>query len=338
MRGSWPARFAWIAIVILAVAPIYFLATIAAIRSGIFNLRTEKLTNEELKSILVFLASTIAGSITLIGILATAAHNRRTTELQEEAEKNRLQLAEDEDRRIRLESVVKGLELLTDQDFAKRARVAGAISTIVHLGHTPIALSTLESAWLDGAIDPNSATWLIDQVLLDGRPADVSNAATILFQHAHDLTTLVGGGMVTYLPEALQGHWDPKWPPRAKVTFVGTLVRVLLSQAPTRWKYSSQIFRTLIKATEDEDEIARRTAAAVLGALVRTPDNLSPVFGFGPDARPAAISAFERLRSDGVGPNWFHRTPEMIEEIERWHQGVAEWPHSWREDSSASHS
>ncbi|WP_448620896.1 hypothetical protein [Geodermatophilus sp. URMC 65] len=122
---------------------------------------------DETKALWALLASGFTATVTLTGFLITRAHNLRLLAAQEAAESQQAIVQEETERRLVLDTAVKGVSLLGagDGKYAPRAAVAGALATLVHLGHPVIAMRCLAAAWADKAIDTASATGLIDEGL-----------------------------------------------------------------------------------------------------------------------------------------------------------------------------
>jgi len=140
---------AWLILSLFFLLPLYALPVAFAYRSGVFNLQDKSISSDEFKAIWVFIGSGLATGATIIGLLFARSHNQRTSE----------QLA--------LDTAVKGLDLLTvsDGEYAPKAKIAGALATLVHLGHPTIAMRALRVVWAERVVDEGTACWLISQVL-----------------------------------------------------------------------------------------------------------------------------------------------------------------------------
>ena len=170
----------WVLLGVLMTA-LLLLATLVLVRSGIFS--AKKLTDEQTKSLWAFLGVAMGAAVTLLGSLLTEQNNRRTSALTREAgEREQLArekqqaLAQEAEERLITDTVARILELITvDGGYAPRARVAGAIATMMQLRGGTIAVRILGELWKDNAVDSDTAVWLIDRILLqyptDGRCA-----------------------------------------------------------------------------------------------------------------------------------------------------------------------
>jgi hypothetical protein len=161
---------AWWAVLILIALPLYAIAVALVVRSQVFAFGRSSLSTGDVQALWAFIASGVTASLTLVGLLLTRSHNRRTLALQIEAE-----------RRLVLETVVKGLDLVAPTEtYAPSAKIAGALAALVHLDHPVIAMRTLGAAWGDGVVDSASAVWLINEVFERGSKHSQLEAATLL--------------------------------------------------------------------------------------------------------------------------------------------------------------
>jgi hypothetical protein len=173
----------WWAVLVLIALPLYAIAVALVIRSHVFAFGRGPLSSEDVRALWALVASGITASLTFTGLLFTRSHNRRTLALQIEAE-----------RRLVLETVVKGLDLVAPtEEYAPKAKIAGALAALVHLYHPVIAMRTLGAAWGDGVVDSASAVWLINEVLEQGSKQSQLEAATLLDIHSTELCAPVPG-------------------------------------------------------------------------------------------------------------------------------------------------
>jgi len=143
------------------------------------------------KALWAFIASALATSVTLVGLLVGKAQNDRTLAFQHDVEtRNRVAQQAAESRQT-LDTVVDCLELVTASDgtYAPKARIAGSLAALIHLGHPVIAMRTLSAAWTDEKVDPETAVWLIGEVLGSASTLERSKneAARLLLAHADEL-------------------------------------------------------------------------------------------------------------------------------------------------------
>ena len=178
----------WIVLLILFILPIYALVGIALVRSGILSVRRTAVTDEQFKAIWTLIGALVAAAATLVGALFTRENNLRTLAMQDDIE-NRKVIAQKEiegrkleietrkvveqetvDRRLELDTAVKGLELLVvDDHYAPQARIAGGLAILVHLGHPIIALRTLAAAWVEVDISKRYVAYRRSSTFSTGR-------------------------------------------------------------------------------------------------------------------------------------------------------------------------
>ena len=187
--GAWLKKndrlipFAFLAIFV--ILPLLWIGACLTIRSGIYLPwgNTSKNTPDPnlIRMFLIFIGGGLATAVTLIASLLTYDHNR----LERERLRERSQ---EEERRLMLDLAIRNLELMS---ISKQAKVAGALANMVELGHTDMALRTLEPIWRTKQVDAGTATWLIDQVLEEEEkngnkqsPA-IDEAITLLQVHAN---------------------------------------------------------------------------------------------------------------------------------------------------------
>lgn len=163
----------WLVLVAFLLVPLYAVSVAVAIRSDLFDLEKGPIGDKEITAIWAFIASGLATGGTIVGLLLTKSYNDRTLE------------------RTTLDTVVKGLELLVNDDgtYAKKAKIAGSLAALVHLGHPTIAMRTLSIAWGEGAVDNATACWLLSEVFKGGSEQSQLEASELLYRHANDLTT-----------------------------------------------------------------------------------------------------------------------------------------------------
>lgn len=144
LSGGWLS----LAFVCLVVVPLYALVLVVVIRSDLWHVRGRPFNDEQFKALLLFLGAALGTTATVVGFLLTKTSGERSLAQQQ------------------LDSAVQALSLIKQDDrYAAKAVTAGALATLVHLGHPVIAMRTLQAALNDDAVDLSTAVWLIDQVL-----------------------------------------------------------------------------------------------------------------------------------------------------------------------------
>jgi hypothetical protein len=132
---GWRLAAPWLALVVLLLVPLYAVSTALVIRSGLFDPQDRSISDEEIKALWAFIAAGLATGGTVVGLLLTRSYNERTLQ------------------QTTLDTVVKGLELLVNDDgsYARKAKIAGALAALVHLGHPVIAMRVLTAVWQEDA-------------------------------------------------------------------------------------------------------------------------------------------------------------------------------------------
>jgi hypothetical protein len=261
----------WIVLLILFILPLYALVGIALVRSGILSVRQTAVTEEQFKAIWTLIGALVAVAATLVGALFTRENNLRTLAMQEAIE-NRKVIAQKEiesqkliaqkeiesrkleietrkvveqetvDRRLELDTAVKGLELLVvDDHYAPQARIAGGLAILAYLGHPMIALRTLAAAWVE--VDISSAMWLIGEVLRfrpEGTTVQISTesqieASSLLLNHASGLCKDDQHRGEFEWPEAIWGEWPVHLPQDARINVMFAIIEVILSRDQGWW-------------------------------------------------------------------------------------------------------
>jgi hypothetical protein len=238
-RAGWDrakAALPWLALAVLLVIPLYALAISFAIRSGIFKLNDKSISNEEFRALWAFIAAGVGTAATIIGFLLTKSHNDRTLAFQEDLEARKLASQKESDARLTLETVVRGLELMvvSDGTYAPKARIAGSLATLVHLGHPAIAMRALTIIWEEDRVDGGTACWLISEVLRTGSEVSKKEAAELLFLHAETLTREARPFYYDW-PDVLIDNWLTDLPLEARLRILAAFVKVVLSQELSWW-------------------------------------------------------------------------------------------------------
>jgi len=203
------------------LGPLYLIGLALVVRTGIFLLDSvNNSPSQLLQAALTFLASVLGTCVAVAGLWLTKAHNDRT------------------ESRLALETVATGLNLIGQGDgYAPSAKVAGALATLIHLDHPAIAIRALRAAWLDDAVDAETVTWLIGEVLETGTPGSQLEAARLLYTRADRLTELrPDGSLEFHWPFSIYEHWPVELHPDARGNILRALVVLLLSRDLAMWQ------------------------------------------------------------------------------------------------------
>jgi hypothetical protein len=314
----------WLVLTVFLVAPLYLISTALAIRSGLLDLSDRTVGADEYKALWGFVASGLATVATTVGLLLTKAHNERTLASQQDLENKKMAYQVEADRRLALDTVVKGLELIAaGPDYAPSAKVAGALAALVHMGHPVIAMRALDSAWDDGAVDAATGCWLISEVFREGSKESILAAARLLQAHARELCAGEACPGQFNWPDILYDRWPADLPYDARADSLVSLIDVLTSRSLEWWETSfGWIFVLLYLVIEnDPDNAMKSSAAEVLRRLVTGFSTLG-IYGleFMFDDQLIGVPEFHRALEDDVPPGNMisHKVDVRLPEIDRW--------------------
>jgi hypothetical protein len=254
MKTRWSKFLPWFGLFLFLLLPLYAASIAFAIRSGIFNLADKEISGDEFTAFWAFVASGLATTVTLIGLLFTRTHNERTAD------------------QLVLDTAVKSLELLSsgENGYAPKASVAGALSALVHLGHPIIAMRTLDAAWAEDAVDAGTACWLISQVLVTGSTESKIEASDLLLRNANKLARTGDRNRGRFdWPSVLRGQLPKKLPRSAKLSCIRATIEVLLSRPIAWWPSYGWAIALLDEVIRTDRRFSiRNTAAKLLEVLL----------------------------------------------------------------------
>ncbi len=268
----------------------------------------------------------MAAAATLLGALLTEQNNRRTSALTREvserehlARQKQQALAQEAEERLVTDTVARVLELITvESGYAPRARVAGAIATLMQLRGGTIAIRILGELWKDGAVDSDTAVWLIDRVLSrysPGSETEVNDAATLLFTNSSKLIPSSDDtNQVWHLWPSVMDPWPSQLPYKAKEALLVTSVKVLLTRELSYWLGSGDFFpiKSLCGAMEDGE--CGYVAGGVLCKVLNSGAADAMYSVIGEDNSTRAIALATRF----VATPWFE---SLLDQIDSWAAG-----------------
>lgn len=215
-----------VTVALWVLASVLFLAFVALaivllVRSKVFDPEVQTISDEQAKLVWAFLGACLASLATVMGALLTDQTSRRTAVAVKEAadrqydlEQKRLLLEEsaraeqevtakrkeileqEAENRQTVDTVVKVVEIMTEgHSYAHSARVTAALMTLVALKQDRVALQLLSRSWIEGAIDANGATTIIDQVVAKNDPRLAESATFLLLANATSLAEPVHGSI-----------------------------------------------------------------------------------------------------------------------------------------------
>jgi hypothetical protein len=290
------------------------------VRSGFFNF-SNSISNDQYKALWTFLASALVASVTLIGLTLTYSHNMRTVALQADSAK-RQEIAERESEdRLKLETVVKSLELVSAGPgaYAVSAQVAGSLAALVHLGHPVIAMRALRAAWHDKGVDVATAVWLINEVLERGTPVAQIEASYLLSEHANELCYEEGRDGEFEWPEILHKKWIKDAPRACRLEIFSAIVAVLISRDKSWWGYTDGWAVVLFyeAMTVDPDPVLRDCACHLARPIIESYPTKDVRLPWGDDLRELAEIERSVRNYQGCGRITV-KTTMLEKELESW--------------------
>lgn len=218
-------RWIWVIFFLFVVLPLYVIAITVFVRSGLFRLKGGSLSNDQLKAVWTFLAAGLAASATILGALLTKSYNDRNLAAQN------------------LNTVVSTLGLISkDGEYSTSAATAAGLATLVQLGHPIVAMRALRPAFEDKAVDPDTFTWLISQVLTSdttvGTARDLADAKE---QAAALLSAFAGKRLIFHdnaqfsWPDAITARWPSGLSPNAALNVMYAMADLLTSEKKEWW-------------------------------------------------------------------------------------------------------
>jgi hypothetical protein len=267
--SRWLTRALWVGLT-LVILLLFILAAILLTKSHVLS--TKNLTSNQTKSLWAFLGVALGAVVTLISALLTEQHNRRTDALTWEtaqrehtARKQQQALAHDAERRLKIDTVAKVLELVTvDGGYAPRARVNGAIATLMELDSSAVGVRVLGALWDANAVDCETAVWLIGCILQDSEsPTDQTmQAANLLRMQAPRLVPAADDPNQNWyqwpwtFDDSRDGSWLSNLPYQAKNDLLAAALLMLRTREIAWWKSAgsrNQVpILVLVKALDDQ--------------------------------------------------------------------------------------
>jgi hypothetical protein len=303
-------RWIWGTFFLLIVLPLYAIAVVLFVRSGLFKLNGGSFSNDQLKDVWTFLAAGLAASATILGALLTKSYNDRNLAAQN------------------LNTVVSALGLISKNgQYSTKAATAAGLATLVQLGHPLIAMRALGPAFEDKAVDRDTFAWLISQVIISkttvGTPQDLESAkeqaAALLraFIEKRRLTDRDSGQFSW--PDALTAQWPTKLSQNAAWNVMNSLAELLLSERKKWWRDRGAsytwIIYTLDEITRTDSDREIKTMAATLGQALLEVTDENAISGLN-DSRSKSLVAKRMATQSGSFPDLFD--PDLYERIQIW--------------------
>jgi hypothetical protein len=229
----------------LVIVSLVSLAVFLLFRINLFT--SEPLGDEKIKSLWAFLGVALGAVATIVAALLTEQHNRRADRISSQAEN-----------RLTLDTRTKVLELITEEGkYAPRARLEGAVATMMELHGGPIAIRILGHLWSGNHIGTTTALWLIDQILDDKNTSSEEKTQAILLL-SESASKLLSEDTQWYgWPNILDnGAWPSELSETAKIGLLMVALNVLTTQRAAYWEEQGDgafPVDTLLSAVDDKD-------------------------------------------------------------------------------------
>jgi hypothetical protein len=187
----------------------------------------------------------VATSLTFIGVLLKHSIDERT-----------LRQTENTEGRLRLETSIRAVELLTENGKpATATRQAGALFVLASLNQLDFALALLREIWPKREISPDAALWVVDRALLSGDEMLQVQASQLLYSNANSLST--AGGYE--FPDSVNQKWTNDIPSYARSFVLNAYMEMLLSRPCDDWD-----LKELTSVVVQFDEIRKVDASSRL--------------------------------------------------------------------------
>jgi hypothetical protein len=223
--------------VTIGVVVLFAIVVVVLLRTGVFEKSTSKSDVEVVVAMLTLLGAMIASAFTLIGALLKHSLDLHNARLAEDSERSRRLEAAETEARLRLETSIKAVELMTLADGAPSPGVRQAGALFV-LGSEPLlqldlALVLLDESWTRGAISASAAVGIIDRALRQGDTYLQSTASDMLEAHLDNLIS--ADGRIVVWPSCAEDNWPMGPVLEARQTLFRTFVRVMSRRALDEW-------------------------------------------------------------------------------------------------------
>jgi hypothetical protein len=169
-------------------------------------------------AVLSLTGALVAASLTFVGVL-----------LKHSLDTRNLRLAEETEARLKLETSISAVQLLTLEDGkeAPPPRQAGSLFVLASLGQLEFALALLDEIWPRGGISVHAANWVVDRALASQDPKLQMVGAQMLVANA---------GAISETPDdfELPQSTNLDWPTSAHYFTRGYLLEAILRAATSR--------------------------------------------------------------------------------------------------------
>jgi hypothetical protein len=247
-------RRASLALRVLGCVVLFAFVTVL-LRLGYEILTGPSLRGAALTAVWPFLAAVVAASVALAGAMFTREQAKRT------------------ERRLLLDTLISGLNLLTRGDgseYAKPGVIAAAIEMLVVLEHPDMAMRVLAACFHDDAIDISTVMWLLSEILQTaGHPAQLE-AAELLDAISGQLCHEPAGSFSW--PRSIEFRWIPQASFPARLHVLRAVLRTLISKDRLWWEQGGRQGWAVVLLHQamktDSNEAIQAHAAAALEILL----------------------------------------------------------------------
>jgi hypothetical protein len=179
-------------------------------------------------------AKVFAAVLGLVGGLFATAMTFVAALLKHSVDVRTLGQAQETEARLRLETSIRAVELLTDQgEKATEARQAGALFVLSSLDQLDFSLALLTELWPAGDITTTAAVWVIDRALTSGDERLQVDAASLLSKHGKLLTATA---RCFEWPACLTLKWRNDIHVFARENLLEALVKATASRPMEKWE------------------------------------------------------------------------------------------------------
>ncbi len=302
-----------VAFVVLIVLPLYAALVVVSVRTNLLDLNGDEFTDEQYKAVWTFLGVALGTAATIMGAILTKSNNDKNLAEQREGE-----------RRQKLDTAVQALNLIKQDDkYATKAVTAGALATLVHLGHPTIAMQATEVAVSDDAVAPATAVWLIDQVLTgEAGMTSKGDAIALLDTLIPKLTKENPCGIFDF-PVSAIAAWPRGLNESGNYWLLDSMMALLVSRDYTWWKSGGTSWTWVIYSIDElvaDPSVSEgpRIGAATYGMRLMSVIGDSWINGPADSRNPADVKKrLHPLVQDGswLGPRW--------DDVSRWCESAA---------------
>jgi hypothetical protein len=285
----WPI---WAAVAALGL----YAALIAGLwYEGVFQLTRSSTATEVLTAVLALIGGLFAAIVTFVGVLVKYSLDARTLELAHQTED-----------RLTVETLFKGVELLTGPDGkpSPPTQQAAALFALASGGYLELSLMHLSELWPAKTITTTAALRLTDIALSTGDERSQLEASRVLRDNAPRLPTPEGDVL---LPLSMD-PWNKDLPEAVRENMLHALLVALMSRPRSAWK-SRGLVAALFAADgirKAESEEGLRDTAVRLALILTQKLGLSPGATLTGGDRQLVVYDVIQAARDVQDPSDFH--------------------------------